>query len=245
MTTSLIPLNLYAQVIPGLMLPGQPIAALMMKNVVLEAIKSGSIFAQDQKLSHYMKVPPRATLLAQVVAATLAVVVQVGVQNLVFQVVPDACTPNQANEITCNVLGVQFTSSLVWGLIGPRRLFGKDGIYRFHPYGILIGAILPVVLGPLGVPPATGINYSSWFLLGFVTQYLVRRRKPQWWLKYNYILSSALDSGTIVGILLVFLCLYLPKQGTLTLNWWGNTVWQNTADAAGVAYYPTDPDIGF
>ncbi|KAG8914221.1 hypothetical protein FRC01_004171, partial [Tulasnella sp. 417] len=47
MTTSLIPLNLYAQVIPGLILPGQPIATL--------ALKSGSIFAQDQKLCHYMK----------------------------------------------------------------------------------------------------------------------------------------------------------------------------------------------
>ncbi|KIO29156.1 hypothetical protein M407DRAFT_228494, partial [Tulasnella calospora MUT 4182] len=187
---------------------------------------------------------------AQAVAATLAVVVQVGVQNLVFKIVPDVCTPNQANQLTCNSLGVQFTSSLVWGLIGPRRLFGKGGIYRFHPYGILIGAILPVILwfwhrrrpnsrfstlhiplalsGPLGVPPATGINYSSWFLLGFVTQYIVRTRKPQWWLKYNYILSSALDTGTIFGIILVFLCLYLPKKGTLTLNWWGNTVWQNS-----------------
>ncbi|KIO33666.1 hypothetical protein M407DRAFT_241018 [Tulasnella calospora MUT 4182] len=73
----------------------------------------------------------------------------------------------------------------------------------------------------------------------------VRTRKPQWWLKYNYILSSALDTGTIFGIILVSLYIYLPKEGTLTLNWWGNTVWQNTADAAGVAYNPTDPDIGF
>ncbi|KAG8901189.1 hypothetical protein FRC01_009905, partial [Tulasnella sp. 417] len=113
MTTSLIPLNLYAQVIPGLILPGQPIATLMMKATTLEIIKSGSIFAQDQKLCHYMKVPPRATLLAQTVAATLAVVVQVGVQNLVFKIVPDTCTPNQANQLTCNGLGVQFTSSLV------------------------------------------------------------------------------------------------------------------------------------
>ncbi|KAG9050893.1 hypothetical protein FS837_001547 [Tulasnella sp. UAMH 9824] len=266
-TTSLIPLNLYAQLIPGLILPGQPIATLMMKAVVLEALKSGTIFAQDQKLSHYMKVPPRATLLSQAVAATLAVVVRVGVQDLVFKIVPDACTPNQANQLTCNSLGVQFTSSLVWGLVGPRRLFGKNGIYRFHPYGILIGAVLPVLpwlwhrrrpnslfatlhiplvlSGPSNIPPATGINYSSWFLLGFITQYLVRIRKPQWWLKYNYILSSALDTGTIFGIILVFLCLYLPKKGTLTLNWWGNTVWQNTADAAAVAYYPTDPDTGF
>ncbi|KAG9050895.1 hypothetical protein FS837_001549 [Tulasnella sp. UAMH 9824] len=287
MTTCLIPLNLYAQVIPGLMLPGQPIAALVMKAVALEAIKSGTIFAQDQKLCHYMKVchfcqhtftpidvslfpyevPPRATLIAQAVAATLAVVSAAGVQHLIFRIVPDACTSGQAHQLTCNGFGVQFTSSLVWGLIGPRRLFGTNGIYRFHPYGILIGAILPILLwfwqwrrprshfgslhiplvlsGPLGVPPATGINYSSWFLLGFITQYIVRRRKPRWWLKYNYILSSALDSGTIFGIVLVFLCLYLPKKGTLTLNWWGNTVWQNTADAAGVAYYPTDPGIGF
>lgn len=126
------------------------------------------------------------------------------------------------------------------GLVGPRRLFGKNGIYRFHPYGILIGAVLPVLLwawsrrrpnppfgtlhiplvlsGPLNIPPATGINYSSWFPMGCITrkcfrsdapnpmfadcmlciystEYLVRIRKPQWWLQYNYILSSALDTG--------------------------------------------------
>ncbi|KAG8944948.1 hypothetical protein FRC04_001300 [Tulasnella sp. 424] len=72
MTTATIPLNAYVQAIPGLIFPGKPIATLMLKAVGLEIIKSGSVFAQDQKLSHYMKVPPRATLLAQAIAATLS-----------------------------------------------------------------------------------------------------------------------------------------------------------------------------
>jgi hypothetical protein len=49
-------------------------------------------------------------------------------------------------------------------------------------------------------------------------------RHPQ----YNYIISVGLDTGTIIGILIVFLCLQLPKDGTLALNWWGNLVWQES-----------------
>jgi hypothetical protein len=45
------------------------------------------------------------------------------------------------------------------------------------------------------IPPATGINYSSWFAVGFVFQYLIRRRNFAWWSKFNYITSAAMDSG--------------------------------------------------
>lgn len=34
---------------------------------------------------------------------------------------------------------------------------------------------------------ATGINYSSWFVVGLVFQYLVRRKRFNWWSKFNYV----------------------------------------------------------
>jgi hypothetical protein len=81
------------------------------------------------------------------------------------------------------------TSSVIWGLIGPKRIFSK-GPYNIQLYALLVGAFLPVPLwfwvrrhprsifrnlniavvlnGPLGIPPANGANYSMWALTGFV-----------------------------------------------------------------------------
>lgn len=52
-------------------------------------------------------------------------------------------------------------------------------------------------------------------------------------MRFNYVLGAALDSGLAVGALIVFFAVQMPKGG-IELNWWGNTVWQNTADAMGL-----------
>jgi hypothetical protein len=63
----------------------------------------------------------------------------------------------------------------------------------------------PVVLtGVSSMPPATGINYSSWFAVGFIFQYLIRKKNFAWWSKFNYVTSAALDSGESRGMM-VFL----------------------------------------
>jgi hypothetical protein len=84
--------------------------------------------------------------------------------------------------------------------------------------------------GVAALPPASGINFSSWGLTGFIFNFVIRRRHFRWWMQYNYIVSAALDAGMALGVVFVFFTLQLPKGG-INLNWWGNTVWQNTADA--------------
>ena len=103
------------------------------------------------------------------------------------------------------------------GLIGPGRQFGKGALYHPHLFALIIGAFLPIPFwlwqrrypsswvkfistpiilnGVAAIPPATGINYSSWFAVGFIFQYVVRKRNFAWWSKFNYITSAALDSG--------------------------------------------------
>ena len=76
------------------------------------------------------------------------------------------------------------------GLIGPARQFGPGETYSYLLYLLPVGAILPIPFWLLGrrypnswmnyvnipvmiggasyMPPATGINYSSWFLVGFI-----------------------------------------------------------------------------
>ncbi len=52
------------------------------------------------------------------------------------------------------------------------------------------------------------------------------------------VLSAALDASYAVGSVVIFFTLQYPDNGSIGLNsiqqWWGNTVYLNTADVAGV-----------
>jgi hypothetical protein len=67
---------------------------------------------------------------------------------------------------------------------------------RRHPNSWVKYVSTPVLLtGITYISPAMGINYSSWFLAGFIFQFVIRRRNFAWWSKFNYITSAALDRG--------------------------------------------------
>ncbi|KAG6920129.1 hypothetical protein DXG01_004895 [Tephrocybe rancida] len=253
-----ITLNILAQIIPGTLLPGNPLANMLFKAYSVQTLAEATSFIQDLKLGHYIKVPPRATFLekltgiVQLVATCLAAFVQVGVKTWIFAHVEDICDINQKSQLTCPHNQVFFTASAVWGLIGPSRQFGSGSIYHPHLYAMVIGVFLPlpfwfwqrrypnswikyvstpvILNGVSAIPPATGINYSSWFAVAFVFQYLIRKRNFAWWSKFNYVLSAALDSGTVISLIFIFFSLQFPKNGTISVNWWGNWVHERTAD---------------
>src|SRR5262245_16212903 len=85
-------------------------------------------------------------------------------------------------------------------------------------------------VGAASSSPVTGFCFAPWCVTGFIFNFYIRRRHFTWWYKYNYILSVALDAGVALGMIVVFFTLQLPEGG-IKLNWWGNTVWKNTADA--------------
>ena len=58
-----ISLNLLAQIIPGTLLPGQPLANMFFKAYSVQTLTESTSFIQDLKLGHYIKVPPRATFI--------------------------------------------------------------------------------------------------------------------------------------------------------------------------------------
>ena len=55
----------------------------------------------------------------------------------------------------------------------------------------------PVIFSGTGlIPPATAFNYVPWTIVGFVFNYVIRRRHFSWWTKYNCAYpSSFLDVG--------------------------------------------------
>lgn len=265
-TNQQVGLNVITELIVGYFLPGKPVAMMIFKTFGYITMAQALAFVGDLKLGHYMKVPPRLMFLAQTISTFVACFVVVGVQAWMFGNIPGLCEQHHPDYFTCPQARVFGTASLIWGGIGPQRLFSPGHLYNPLLYFFLIGAILPIPFyycsrkwpqswfkyvnlpvfmnGTSLMPPATGINFSSWAMTGFVFQYWIRRRHFKWWSRYNYILSAALDSGVAVGAIVIFFCLQYPNNGGFDLVWWGNTVSYNTLDYTATASMPPDSPNG-
>lgn len=151
--------------------------------------------------------------------------------------VPGICDSDQQNGFTCPNGRTVFSSSVVWGAIGPSRFYSIGQIYSSLLHFFWIGALLPVItwaiykktgskkewirlinwplifVGTYNVPPATGINYSTWALVNIVFNWFVYKKFFAWWTKYNYILAAALDTGLALSALIIFFCItYMPRE---------------------------------
>ncbi|KAJ3574619.1 hypothetical protein NP233_g1653 [Leucocoprinus birnbaumii] len=258
-TNQQVPTQVMHEMIAGYMLPGRPIANVLFKTIAFIGTSQALSFAGDLKLGHYMKIPPRVMFSVQVAASVISCFVVTATQDWMLANIEDICTPHQKNGFSCPSTNVFATASLVWGGIGPKRMFAPGAPYNPIMYFFLVGALLPIPFyilarrfplsiwryvnipiffaGLGAIPPASGINYMSWVLVGFLFNYVIRKFRFRWWMRYNYILSAALDSGVAISMIVIFFCLQFPKGG-INLDWWGNTVAYNNADANGIPFKP-------
>lgn len=257
-TNQQIGLNVITELIIGYSLPGKPVAMMLFKTFGYISMTQALTFTSDFKLGHYMKIPPRKMFWCQIVAAIVAGTAQLGVQSWMFSNIPDICSATQKDGFTCPNVEVFGTASIIWGVIGPERLFSSGQLYHSVLVFFIIGAVSPVVgwlatkrypnsliryvnfplifNGTYKIPPASALNYVPWALVGFIFQYVIRRRNFAWWTKYNYVLSAALDAGLALSIIFIFFVLQYPANGSIgegLQHWWGNTVYNETADGMG------------
>ncbi|KAH8664211.1 small oligopeptide transporter-like protein [Xylariales sp. PMI_506] len=262
-TNQRIFLNIITELIAGYAWPGKPIANMMVKCYGYNSVKHGMDFAMDLKLGQYMKIPPRVLFVGQIYSAVLATAVQTGVFRWMLGHIPNLCSSKNTQRFTCAGTKVVYNASLIWGTIGPQRMFQSGQVYNAIMYFFLIGPVVtvavyliyrryptswvryinvPIFFNSAGnIPPANTTQYSLWFIFGFLFNYLIRRRAFAWWKRYNYLLQAAMDTGTAIATVLIFFA--LSYTGT-TLNWWGNTVGSNTDDANSVPYLSV-PSVGY
>jgi len=256
-----IGLNVITEFIIGYMLPGRPIAMMIFKCYGYIGMSQALYFLQDLKLGHYMKVPPRTMWFAQCIAVFWSSIVQVAVYNWAMGTIQDVCSSDQKNDYTCPGGHVFYVASVVWGAIGPKRIFSVGAIYGVMQWYWLLGALLPIVtfvlarrwprswlryvhwplmLGGTGnIPPATVYTYMCWAVVGIIFNFFIKRRFRGWWMQYNYITSAALDTGLFISTILIFFTLILTN--TPPPNWWGNVAIYETMDMTDSAIRKTLP----
>ncbi|EFE30686.1 OPT peptide transporter Mtd1, putative [Trichophyton benhamiae CBS 112371] len=248
-------LNVFTEYIIGYMLPGRPLAMMLFKTYGYITMVQALSFVQDLKLGHYMKVPPRSLFWGQLVATIWSCIVQLCVQIWALDNIADICQPHQSNRFTCPQGRVFFGASVIWGVIGPARMFSGNALYSSLQYFWIVGALspllfyalarifprsnarflsAPVIFGSvLYIPPATPLNYFAWCMVGFVFQKYIRNRFRGWWMRFNYITSASLDAGLAISTIVVIAAINLT--GSKFPSWWGNTGSMETLDNLGEA----------
>jgi OPT family oligopeptide transporter len=202
-------LNVMSEFAAGYIWQGKPLANMIFKNLSVDVITQGLYFVADMKLAHYMKVPPRTLFFAQGIAVVLGSLTQAGVTLWMLGNVKDICQETQPNGYTCPGGRTVFSSSIVWGAIGPARSYSIGQIYSGLLHFFWIGALMPVstwiiwkywkkpggksrdyirllnwpiiFLGTINTPPATGINYSSWAVTNVTFNWWLKKKYFAWW----------------------------------------------------------------
>lgn len=64
----------------------------------------------------------------------------VGVVNFQMTSIDNVCDPRQKDKFTCPGIYTFFTASVLWGTLGPKKMFGSGAIYNGLLYCFLIGA---------------------------------------------------------------------------------------------------------
>ncbi|KAK3016078.1 hypothetical protein RJ639_005673 [Escallonia herrerae] len=245
-TTIVTPgLNVITEYILGIIYPGRPIANVCFKTYGYISMTQAVSFLNDFKLGHYMKIPPRSMFIVQLIGTVIAGTINVSIAWYLLTTVKNICQdellpPN--SPWTCPGDRVFFDASVIWGLVGPKRIFGSLGNYGALNWFFLGGAIgpvvvwilhkafpkqewiklinLPVILGATAMmPPATTLNFNSWIFVGTIFGFFIFRYRKWWWQRYNYVLSAALDAGVaFMGVLLYFSL----GMEEISISWWGS-----------------------
>lgn len=256
-------LNVISEMIIGYMYPGKPLANVVFKTYSTISMSQAITFLSDFKLGHYMKIPPKSMFVVQLVGTVITSVVSFGTAWWLLTSIEYICDETKlplGSPWTCPLDDVFYNASIIWGVVGPLRMFGKLGLYPEMNYFFLFGLVAPVPVwyfarkfpekrwiscinmplilsGTMGMPLAKAVNSVSWFAVGIIFNLVVYRRFKGWWARHNYILSAGLDVGVaFMGTLCYFTLQYYDIAGP---SWWGLSI----DDHCPLANCPTAPGI--
>ncbi|GJJ75293.1 hypothetical protein EMPS_07651 [Entomortierella parvispora] len=243
-------LNVITELVCGYMLPGKPIANMVFKCYGYMAMYQCMNLLGDLKLGHYMKIPPRSMFIAQFWGTIVGGIFNYLTMILIIDSQREVLNGDKQDPSglwTGQRVQTFWGSGLIYGALGPARMFALDGKYGFVYLGFLIGFVIPVILwglskkfpsiqwskfnvaiiaGGMGAfPNGYVVGVLPSLIVALIFQYYIFRYHKGWWKKYVFILSAALDTGAAFTGLIIFLFLgggISPKLSVTIPSWWAN-----------------------
>ncbi|KAH9476148.1 Oligopeptide transporter 9 [Psilocybe cubensis] len=179
------------QILGAAMIPGSPQTNMYFTLYGFNTVDQARGLIRDLKMGQYTKLPPRVTFVVQSIGAIVG-----GLLNFIIMKILIA----SHREILLDVQGsnILVPFSILIGLAVPIPFWI---LHKFFPKLGANRVVTPVLCWTLGYL-SVGINSSVFttFCLAVFSQYYLRRYRPGWFRKYNFLLSAALDGGTQVMV---------------------------------------------
>ncbi|KAI9844590.1 MAG: hypothetical protein M1838_002114 [Thelocarpon superellum] len=233
------------QMIAGYCLVGKPVANMYFTLFAFNSASQGQILLKDLKLGQYAKLSPKCTFTAQFVGTIVGAILNyvmmnsiVSSQRVIFLSVEGTTVWSGQNVQQYN------SQAIAWGAFA-RELFSIGGRYQWVTLAFLIGLALPfpawflhrrfpraglqhvntaIISYNIGALSAS-INAAnlSYYAVGFFSQFYLRRYQAAWFVRYNYLVSAAMDSGTeVLVFILTFAVQGASGSAVRFPRYWGN-----------------------
>ncbi|KAH9476518.1 Oligopeptide transporter 2 [Psilocybe cubensis] len=210
------------QMLGAAMMPGNPQANMYFTLYGYNTLDQARGLIRDLKMGQYTKLPPRVTFTVQSLGSIIGGLLNYVIMKTIIKSRREILLQVQGTNVWSGQQVQSFNSNAIsWGALGS-ILYAPGGRYAIVPFSILIGLAVPIpfwllhkrfpklgankvvspilcwTLGYLNV----GINSSVFttFMLAVFSQYYLRRYRPRWFRKYNFLMSAALDGGTQVMV---------------------------------------------
>ncbi|KAM0742629.1 hypothetical protein ACQRIT_002806 [Beauveria bassiana] len=233
------------QMIGGYMRPGFPMANMYFSLYSYNSLLQGVLLAKDLKLAQYGHLAPRITFSMQMLGTVVGAGLNYIMADSIIDNQADILRSVQGTNIWSGAVTQQFNAQAVTFGGFPHELFSVGSKYQWVPLSMFIGFAVPIPfwlahrkwprlgLDMINTPVIMfymcylnlGINSSvtTFFMAGFFAQWYVRRKYPNIFVKYNYLISAALDGGTSVMVfILSFAVLGASSAAVAFPKYWGN-----------------------
>lgn len=236
--------NQLSKMVAGAVHPGRPLANLYFASWSHQVILLAVNLSNWLKVGQYTKVPHRVMFGTQIYGTLLGAGLNYAVMSTIVSSQREILLDPEGNSIwSGSTLQSMNSQAITWAM--AKRIYSLSGDYWIVPMGIVIGLVLPVIHWslnkvwprlrnwPINTPMIalyTGYNYygnTSWvwssIAVGVFSQFYLRRRLPQIYNKYNYLIGAAMDGGSqIVIFVLSFAVLGASGASHPFPTWWGN-----------------------
>ncbi|PLW21642.1 hypothetical protein PCANC_01078 [Puccinia coronata f. sp. avenae] len=207
-----MPINSVCQMIGGLLFRNNVMGNLWFSNYSSATTSQALSYMAEMKLGQYTHMPPVAVAAGQATGMVVGVIVNYVILEGLMRNQREALLMPNGNGIYSGTLVQSYGASAVaWGRFSdelytwgaryvsvPLALGYGLGLplpfyilYKFWPHIYIKDLNIPIVMGfvALGTFGVTAGRTNN-ILVGLASQMVVRRYRPNWFLKYNYVLSA-------------------------------------------------------
>lgn len=215
------------KMIAGALIPGRPLANLYFFGWSHSTIAQAINLSNDLKLGQYLKIPPRAMFITQVLGTVFGAFLNYAVASSIIKSKFDLLLSTTGSYVWSGAYYQQLNASAVtWSMV--KYMYGPGTSYFIVPMATLVGMAIVIAhwvfsrfvpkigsfdVRDLNLPiimlysayVTVGQNspVTTYVIVGFISQAIVRTRYPGWFKKFNYVIGAGLDGGSLFVIFIL------------------------------------------